>query len=82
MLRFKKVVLVTAIVGSVGLTGTGTAQAADSGDQPDVTARDAQVLECEQAFRSSVVTIAPTVNVLGESITNVGNFCTAAAPRG
>ncbi|WP_149830173.1 hypothetical protein [Streptomyces tailanensis] len=81
MRRFKKVVLVTAVVGSIGLTGAGTAQAGDSGDQPDVTAQDAQLVECEQAFRSSVVTIAPSVSVLGDSITNVGNFCTVAAPR-
>lgn len=82
MRRFKKVALVTAIVGSIGLTGAGAAQAVDSGDQPDVTAKDAQVVECEQEFRSSVITIAPEVNVLGESVTNIGNFCTVAAPRG
>lgn len=81
MRRFKKVMLVTTAVGSIGLTGAGTAQAADGGGS-DTTVGNAQALECEQQFRASTITIAPSVSVLGDSITNIGNFCTQAAPRG
>lgn len=82
MRRFKKVMLVTAVAGGIGLVGAGAAQADDPGDQPDAAAKNAQYLECEQAFRASLITIAPSVSVFGESVTNIGNFCTAAAPRG
>ncbi|MBC9725148.1 hypothetical protein [Streptomyces sp. TRM68367] len=82
MRRFKKVMLVTTVVGSIGLTGAGAAQADDHGGQSDATVENAQLLECEQQFRASTITIAPSVSVLGDSITNIGNFCTQAAPRG
>ena len=82
MRRFKKVMLATTVVGSIGLTGTGTAQADDSGGQPDVVAENAQIVECEQEFHSSLITVAPSISVLGgEIITNIGNFCSVSGPR-
>ncbi|EKX69454.1 hypothetical protein Sipo8835_41755 [Streptomyces ipomoeae] len=82
MRRFKKAMLVTAVVGGIGVTGAGTAQAGDSDGQPDVTVQNAQIVECEQQFSSSLITIAPSVSLFGDSITNIGNFCTVTAQRG
>jgi hypothetical protein len=80
--RFKKVMLVTAAIGSIGLTGAGAAQAHDAGsDTPDATGDNAQLLQCEQEFTNSVVTVNIPVTVLGESVTNIGNFCTQVGPR-
>ena len=80
--RFKKVMLVTAAIGSIGLTGAGAAQAHDAGgDTPDANVDNAQLLKCEQEFTNSVITVSIPVTVLGESVTNVGNFCTQVAPR-
>ncbi|MFF0157593.1 hypothetical protein ACFYRY_08635 [Streptomyces sp. NPDC005263] len=82
MRRFKKVMLVTAAIGSIGLTGAGAAQAHDAGgDTPDSTTDNAQLLKCEQEFTSSLITVNAPVTVLGESVTNIGNFCTQVGPR-
>ncbi|MEU2283147.1 hypothetical protein ABZ614_14660 [Streptomyces sp. NPDC013178] len=82
MRMFKKVMLVTTAISSIGLTGAGVAQAHnDGGDQPDATIENAQFLNCEQAFNSSLITVSVPVTIGGDSITNIGNFCTQAAPR-
>ncbi|MEU0075833.1 hypothetical protein ABZ027_40865 [Streptomyces sp. NPDC006332] len=82
MRRFKKVMLVTAAIGGIGLTGAGAAQAHGAGgDSPDATIDNAQLLKCEQEFTSSLVTVPVTVSVLGDSVTNIGNFCTQVGPR-
>jgi len=79
--RFKKVMLVTAAIGSIGLTGAGAAQAHDAGgESPDPTVDNAQLLKCEQEFTSSVITVNIPVTVLGDSVTNIGNFCTQVGP--
>lgn len=78
---FKKVMLVTTAISSIGLTGAGVAQAHnDGGDPPDAGIENAQFLNCEQAFTSSLITISAPVSVGGDSITNIGNFCTQVAP--
>ncbi|CAM5663982.1 hypothetical protein SALBM311S_12282 [Streptomyces alboniger] len=79
--RFKKVMLVTAAIGSIGLTGAGTAQAHETGgDSPDPTIDNAQLLKCEQEFTASLISVTVPVTVLGEGVTNVGNFCTQVGP--
>ncbi|KOU67268.1 hypothetical protein ADK57_16915 [Streptomyces sp. MMG1533] len=81
MRRFNKVMLVTAAIGSLGLTGAGAAQAHGAdGDSPDATIENAQLLKCEQEFTASLVTVNAPVTVLGESVTNIGNFCTQVGP--
>jgi hypothetical protein len=79
--RLKKVMLVTAAVGSLGLTGAGAAQAHDAGgDSPDTAIDNTQLLKCEQDFTASLITVAVPVTILGESVTNIGNFCTQVGP--
>ncbi|WP_217545741.1 hypothetical protein [Streptomyces sp. GbtcB6] len=81
MRRFKKVMLVTSVLGGVGLAAAGTAQAADCGDEPPrTTVKNAQLLDCDQAFQSSLVTINAPITVGGDLTQNIGNFCTAIAP--
>jgi hypothetical protein len=77
---FKKVMLVTTAISSIGMTGAGVAQAHDGGDSPDVAIDNAQFLHCEQEFDAgSLLTVNAPVTVLGESVTNIGNFCTQVA---
>lgn len=81
MRGLKKVMLAATLAGGIGLTGAGAAQAygADGGDAPDVTTDNAQFQQCEQEFTSSLITVSAPVSVLGDSVTNIGNFCTQAA---
>jgi hypothetical protein len=74
--------VMTAAIGGIGLAGAGIAQACD-GEQPPHTAIDnAQSLECEQEFTSSsLLTVSVPISVLGESVSNVGNFCTLVGSR-
>jgi hypothetical protein len=79
--RFKKIMLMTTAIGSLGLAGAGVAQAHDAGDdQPEAAIENAQFLKCEQSFTSALIEVNVPVNVGGESVTNIGNFCTQAAP--
>lgn len=80
--RFKKIMLMTTVIGSLGVAGSGVAQAhAPGDDQPDATIENAQFLKCEQEFSySPLIEVNAPITVLGESITNIGNFCTQAAP--
>ncbi|UUU22207.1 hypothetical protein [Streptomyces sp. DSM 40750] len=84
MHRFKKIMLVTTAISSISLTGAGAAQAHGPGDdQPDATIENAQFLKCEQEYRSgALVEVNAPITVLGDSITNIGNFCTQVAPDG
>ncbi|MET7688844.1 hypothetical protein ABZT06_12860 [Streptomyces sp. NPDC005483] len=81
MRRFKKIMLVTSVISGVGLTAAGAAQACDGEPPAPAPATNAQSLECDQEFSPSTVTIAPSVSVLGDSVTNIGNFCTLVAPK-
>ncbi|MFG2380397.1 hypothetical protein [Streptomyces avermitilis] len=81
MRRFKKLMLVTAAVGGIGLTGAGTVQAADSGGDPHAAIDNTQLLQCDQEFNASLITINAPITVLGDSITNIGNFCSQVGPR-
>lgn len=76
MRRLKKVMLLTAVVGSIGLTGAGTAHA---DEKPDTTVENAQLLKCDQEFRS-LVFVAPTISLFGDSVANIGNICRQQAP--
>ena len=79
--RFKKVMLVTSVLSGVGLAAAGTAQAADCGDEPPAaTAQNAQILDCDQEFNGSLVTVNAPVTVAGDVKQNIGNFCTTVAP--
>ncbi|MFI6933223.1 hypothetical protein [Streptomyces sp. NPDC050287] len=82
MRRFKRVMMMTTAIGSIGLTGAGIAQAAEcDGEPPHATVDNAQYLDCDQNFKSGLITINAPVTVLGESVTNVGNFCTLVGPN-
>ncbi|MFF6780029.1 hypothetical protein [Streptomyces sp. NPDC012510] len=79
---FKKIMLVTTAISSIGLAGSGVAQAHDAGDdQPaDAAIENAQFLNCEQRFTSNaLIEVNAPVSVFGDSITNIGNFCTQVA---
>lgn len=78
--RLKKVMLMTSVLSGVGLAAAGTAQANCAGDPPPAAVDNAQSLKCDQDFQSSLVTINAPISVLGDSITNIGNFCTLAGP--
>ncbi|MFF9772579.1 hypothetical protein ACF1HJ_02685 [Streptomyces sp. NPDC013978] len=83
MHKFRKIMLVTTAIGGIGLSGAGAgaAQAYGSDDEPSNAAvGNAQFLQCEQEFSSSLITVNAPVSVLGDSVTNIGNFCTQAAP--
>ncbi|MFI5678173.1 hypothetical protein [Streptomyces cellulosae] len=80
MRRFKKVMLMTSVIGGIGLTA-GAAQAADcGGEPPQLPAANAQSLECDQEFNGSLITLSVPVSVLGDSVSNIGNFCTLVGP--
>ncbi|MFE7839306.1 hypothetical protein ACFU53_25620 [Streptomyces sp. NPDC057474] len=81
MHRFKKIMLVTTAIGGISLTGAGVAQAhCPDDEQPDpVAIENAQFLHCEQEFSASVITVNAPITVLGDSVTNIGNFCTQVA---
>jgi len=79
--RFKRVMLMTSAIGSIGLAGAGIAHAADcDGEPPHAAIENAQLVNCDQEFKSSLITVNVPVTVLGESVTNIGNFCTVTGP--
>ncbi|WP_307030448.1 hypothetical protein [Streptomyces canus] len=81
MHRFKKLMLVTSVISGVGLTAGAAQAAVCEGEPPQPPAANAQSLECDQEFTASTITIAPAVSVLGDNVTNIGNFCTLVAPK-
>ncbi|MET8562497.1 hypothetical protein ABZV75_18525 [Streptomyces flaveolus] len=82
MRSFKKVMLVTSVVSGIGLTAAGAAHAADcGGEPPHAPVGNVQSLDCEQEFASSsLVTVNAPITVLGDSVSNIGNFCTLVGP--
>lgn len=81
--RFKKIMLVTTAISGISLAGVGVAQAHCAGDdQPEAAIENAQFLNCEQEFSGSLITVSVPITLGGDSITNIGNFCTQAAPGG
>ncbi|MDX3454729.1 hypothetical protein PV396_22760 [Streptomyces sp. ME02-8801-2C] len=78
MHRFKRIMLVTTAIGGIGLAGSGIAQAHCAGDdQPEAAIENAQLLKCDQEYRSNALVEANVpITVLGDSVTNIGNFCT------
>jgi hypothetical protein len=81
MRRFKKVMLVTSVISGVGLTAAGVAQADCDGEPAHAPVANAQSLECDQEFTSaSLITVEAPITVLGDSVTNIGNFCTLVGP--
>jgi hypothetical protein len=82
MRRFKKVMLVTSVISGIGLTAGAAQAAACEGEPPPPPAANAQSLECDQEFNStSLVNVEVPVSVLGDNVTNIGNFCTLVAPK-
>ncbi|MET7849128.1 hypothetical protein [Streptomyces avermitilis] len=81
MRRFKKVMLVTAAIGGIGLAGAGTVQAEDRGGDPQAAIDNTQLLQCEQEFNASLITVNVPITLLGDNITNIGNFCSQIGPR-
>lgn len=79
MRRFKKVMLMTGVISGVGLVAAGSAQAAECGHEPPPA--NTQLLNCEQTFKSSLVTINAPITVGGDVTENIGNFCTALSPH-
>ncbi|MET8943911.1 hypothetical protein ABZX30_10035 [Streptomyces sp. NPDC004542] len=81
MRRFKKVMLMTSVVSGIGLTAAGAAQAEDCGGKPPhPPAGNVQSVDCDQEFRAGLITVNVPVTVLGDSVTNIGNFCPVIAP--
>lgn len=84
MRRFNKVMLMTSVLSGVGLVAAGTAHAEEcAGDPPAPrpTVENAQLLHCEQEFDGgSLITVSAPISVFGDSVTNIGNFCTQVAP--
>ncbi len=75
MRRFKKVMLVTSVLSGVGLTAAGSAQAACDDEVPHTAIDNAQLVHCDQEF-ASLVTVNAPITLLGDSNSNIGNFCT------
>ncbi|MFJ7332572.1 hypothetical protein ACIQU3_06640 [Streptomyces sp. NPDC101110] len=69
----------TSAISGVGLVAAGAAHADCAGDPPAPrpTVENAQLLHCEQEFDGgSLLTVNAPISVLGDSVTNIGNFCT------
>ncbi|UUU22208.1 hypothetical protein [Streptomyces sp. DSM 40750] len=75
MNKLKKTAALVAVVGGLGLAGSGVASAND-GPFP-VPVDNLQVVKCEQSFASeSLFTSVPAAG--GDLEQNIGNFCAAA----
>ncbi|MFE7839307.1 hypothetical protein ACFU53_25625 [Streptomyces sp. NPDC057474] len=76
MNKLKKTAAVVAMVGGLGLAGSGVASAND--DPFPFTIDNLQVVECEQTFDGGAAfAAAPTSPLGGDVEQNIGNFCTA-----
>jgi hypothetical protein len=79
MNKLKKTAAVMAMVGGLGLVGSGVASASGGHDYDDpfpFAVDNLQVVECEQTFDSTAV--APINGaVTGDLSQNIGNFCSA-----
>jgi hypothetical protein len=77
MIKLKKTAAVVAMVGGLGLTGSGVASANEY-DGP-FAVDNLQVVKCEQAFDAGTAFVAsPVLPVGGGDVEqNIGNFCSA-----
>ena len=84
MNKFKKAAAVAAMVGGLGLVGSGVASAAGGDyDDPypfDIAINNLQTVDCDQDF-DGPLTITPGA-VAGDSEQNVGNVCTVIGSIG
>jgi hypothetical protein len=81
MHKFKKAAAVAAMVGGLGLVGSGVASAhGDDYDDPFGLAVDnLQVVNCEQEFDGGTNILGPllpSISAGGTNNQNIGNFCT------
>jgi hypothetical protein len=76
MNKLKKTAAVVAMVGGLGLVGSGVASADGGHDGPFVV-DNLQVVECEQSFDGGVLFAPVNGAVTGDLKQNIGNFCSA-----
>ncbi|GAP46609.1 hypothetical protein [Streptomyces azureus] len=82
MRRFRKAVLMAAAIGSTGVTGAGTSQVGDAGEDPSGAGiGNTQLLKCEQTFNASLVVINAPITASGDNVVKFGNFCSYVGPR-
>ena len=81
MNKLKKAAAVVAMVGGLGLAGSGVASADGGHDHDDpfpFAIDNLQVVNCEQAFESGAAFTASPAPVGGGDVEqNIGNFCSA-----
>ncbi|MDQ1029149.1 hypothetical protein QF035_006731 [Streptomyces umbrinus] len=75
MNKLKKTAAVVAMVGGLGLVGSGVASA--NGYDDPFAVDNLQVVECEQSFDGGAAFAAAPVTVGGDVEQNIGNFCSA-----
>ncbi|MFF0157590.1 hypothetical protein ACFYRY_08620 [Streptomyces sp. NPDC005263] len=78
MHKFKKAAAVAAMVGGLGLVGSGVASANgghDYDDPFDFAVNNLQVVNCDQEFDGGLA-FAPVGSTTGDTEQNIGNFCT------
>ncbi|GAB2757101.1 hypothetical protein [Streptomyces bullii] len=76
MQKLRKAAAVAAMVGGIGLVGSGVAQADgyhDYHDAFDIFVGNAQFVECEQTFEAGDIAVTGGP---GDTEANTGNFCT------
>ncbi|MDQ1029150.1 hypothetical protein QF035_006732 [Streptomyces umbrinus] len=75
MNKLKNTAAVVAMVGGLGLVGSGVASA--NGYDDPFAVDNLQVVKCEQAFESTAVFTALPAAPTGDVEQNIGNFCSA-----
>ncbi|WSQ15514.1 hypothetical protein OG604_16915 [Streptomyces sp. NBC_01231] len=82
MHKFKKAAAVAAMVGGLGLVGSGVASANGGHDYDDpFDVNNLQVVDCQQDFDAGTAFI-PVGSALGDTNQNIGNFCTVIGSIG
>jgi len=77
MQKLKKVAAVAAMVGGLGLIGTGVASAHGGHDYDDPFKIDnLQVVKCHQDYDAGAAHTHTGPTVSGDEHSNEGNFCT------
>ena len=86
MNKFKKAAAVAAMVGGLGLVGSGVASAAGGDyDDPypfDIAINNLQAVDCDQDFDGGTAFGPVTGAVTGDNEQNIGNFCTVVGSIG
>ncbi|MFE7843382.1 hypothetical protein ACFU53_47225 [Streptomyces sp. NPDC057474] len=80
MNKLKKTAAVVAMVGGLGLVGSGVASANGGHDYDDpfpFAIDNLQIVECEQSFDGGSLFTAAPVGGAGDTEQNIGNFCSA-----